>query len=85
MGIWRNYIVKNEQFIFSFKEKLRKLDDMQNPADCIGEKMRRILLQNAVEQIPSLKHVSSTDAYQRILTKARSVSYDQYFELLHAA
>ena len=56
-----------EQFILSFKKKLQKLDDMQNPADRISEKMQRILLQNAIEQIPSLKHVSSTDAYQRIL------------------
>ena len=56
-----------EQFLLTFKDRIRKLEDMQSLSDRMSDKMKRTLLENAVDQVPALKHVSSTDAYQRIL------------------
>ena len=79
---WRG---THEQFLLHFKEQFRLLDDLIDPIEPMCERMRRILLENAVVDIPYLRNITNTDEYQQVFSHNRKINYEQYFNLLLVA
>ena len=79
---WRG---TTEQFLLHFKEQFRLLDDLIDPSERMCERMRRILLENAVADVSFLRNITNTDEYQRVFSRNRNIDYEQYFNLLLVA
>jgi hypothetical protein len=79
---WRR---TTEQFLLHFREQFRLLDDLIDPKERMVERMRCILLENAVQDIPFLRNINNTDEFQRILHRSNKFNYKQYFNLLLVA
>ena len=81
-GTWRG---TSETFLLHYKEQLRLLDELVPPAERMCERLRRLFLEQAVQDVPFLRNITNTDEYQRVLTNKTSVNYEQYFNLLLVA
>lgn len=75
----------SEQFLLHFKEQFCLLDDLVQVNERMSDRVWKVLLKNAVQEVPFLRNITNTDEYQRVFTKDRSVNYEQYFNLLLVA
>ena len=74
-----------EGFLLHWKNQLRLLDDLIEDAnDRFSPPVRRTLLENAVHDVPDLQAVKERENMDIANGKA-SLTYEQYFNLLHSA
>jgi hypothetical protein len=80
-----NWQGTNKQFLLNFKEHFRLLDDLVSPSERMSELMRRILLENAIQDVTFLRNISNADEFQKVISQDNHVYFKQYFNLLLVA
>ena len=80
-GTWNG---TTHAFILHFQEQIRAYHSYVKPTELLSEPLQLILLQNAVDGVPALSQVKTTQQ-QLHVTQGTEITYHQYCQLLSTA